>query len=431
MALPTLPVELHFEMLDKLIDTQQPITHANLCAIRNYAALSHRHYAIVDKYMHARIRWNYFRNMVNQFRIWDSPADAIQHAQMPPVPPVVEPEPDVLSGAIRSHCVPCYRLLRDRINFPLDRFNDFGWCFLGLALTVGSHEIARDIIHHVDYPHDVTGRANVKNVASESIIRLAAQTGDERIFEPIYDRIPAGNERITLVMHIDRHERARLCLTSSLALAMRLSNDGCNIADGLDSGTQDTSWHYAVRNPCGPLFMDWLRANQSLLCGPDSVNRDGETPLMVSVLSNCLDTMKWLTVLGVNIQYARQDGTTAAHLAAKLQTNESIEMLETLLPRANLNSGHQTAAGTILHALVDGVRSAKEQLSNDTTRGRRRFGRQYRNYVYKKYSVIKNYRLDRTLTNAAGLTAVQYAFRSGLRDLANFIDRESYDLRPR
>lgn len=109
-------------------------------------------------------------------------------------------------------------------------------------------------------------------------------------------------------------------------------------------------------------------------------------------------------------------------------------MLKILLPDANPNSSHQRAAGMILHALVDGARSAEEQLSNNTTLrycGRWQFHRQYRNRVDKKYRVIRNYRIDRTLTNAAGLTAAQYALRFSFRDLATYINREPYNLRPR
>lgn len=84
-------------------------------------------------------------------------------------------------------------------------------------------------------------------------------------------------------------------------------------------------------------------------------------------------------------------------------------MLKILLPDANPNSGYQRVVGTILHVLVDGVRSVEEQLSNNTTLryyGRQQFCCQYRNHVNKKYRVIRNYRIDWTLTNAAGLTAV-------------------------
>lgn len=180
---------------------------------------------------------------------------------MPPAPPGVGPESDILTRAVCSHCIPCYHLLHNQINFQVDRFNDLGWSFLGLALTVGCHEIAWDIVHQVSYPNHVTGKANIRNMASESIITLAARTGDERIFKPLYDRIPAGFQPVFLFMHVRWHEQAQLCLSSSPTLARQLFRRGCNIADGLNSGTQDTSWHYAVRNPCGPLFMEWLRAN--------------------------------------------------------------------------------------------------------------------------------------------------------------------------
>lgn len=106
---------------------------------------------------------------------------------MPPTPPGVGPESDILTGAICSHCIPCYHLLHDQIYFQVDCFNDFGWSFLGLVLIVGCHEIAQDIIYQVSYPDHITGKANVRNVASKSIIILATRTGDKRIFEPLYD----------------------------------------------------------------------------------------------------------------------------------------------------------------------------------------------------------------------------------------------------
>lgn len=125
---------------------------------------------------------------------------------MPPAPPGVGPESDILTGAVCSYYIPCYCLLHDQINFQVDRFNDLGWSFLGLALTVGCYEIARDIVHQVSYPDYVTSKANVRNMASESIITLAARMGDKRIFEPLYNWIPAGFQPVFLFMHVRRHE---------------------------------------------------------------------------------------------------------------------------------------------------------------------------------------------------------------------------------
>ncbi|KAF7134042.1 hypothetical protein CNMCM5793_005622 [Aspergillus hiratsukae] len=437
MALPVLPVEIHFMTLDNLLYTQQPISHQNLCAARNYALSCKRHNSIITGYFRAQRRWRYFYNMLNQFPLWDSPATARRRARMPSGAPGGGPEPDVLTGIICNHCVPCYHLLRDHIVFPVDRFNDFGYSFLGLALTVGCHEIARDIALHIDWPHHITEKANVKNVASESIITLAARTGDERIFQPLFERIPARWRHTVLFNHIRQHERAQLCRTSTPDLANQLFQNGCNIAEGLDNTTLNTSWHYGVRNPCGPLFMSWLADKYAVHLGPDRLNGNYETALMECVRSGTRmgpDVVRWLTNIRVNVQYALQDGTTAAHLAAKLQTDESIEMLEILLPHADPNSGGQQPAGTILHALVDGVQSVEVQLSTNTTLGRakrREMRRQCYYRVEKKYLDIEKHKIDRTLTNAANLTAVEYASNLRLRHLANYINRTPYNLRSR
>ncbi|RHZ50299.1 uncharacterized protein CDV56_101873 [Aspergillus thermomutatus] len=319
---------------------------------------------------------------------------------MPSGPPQIGPEPDILTGAIRSHCNQCYHLLRDQINFPVLRFNDFGWSFLGLALTVGCHEIARDIAHHINDPGHVTGSANVKQVGSPRIITLALQTGDKTIFEPIYNQIPAQLARETLSQHVTPHERAQLCRNSTPDLADRLLQDGCNIADGVDSNTHDTSWHYGIENPCGIPFMQFLRRNQTGQVSKNRANANGETPLMKAVRSKRLDMVRWLTDISVDVKHEAFRGTTA---------------------RTWLQS-------------FKAMRKAQGPYSMPWTLGygeRRKIRRQYRNRVYKKYREISGHEPDRTLTYAAGLTAAQYASRFGLRELATYINREPYNLRPR
>jgi hypothetical protein len=140
--------------------------------------------------------------------------------------------------------------------------------------------------------------------------------------------------------------------------------------------------------------------------------------------------VRWLVGIGVTVQHEDARGTTAAHLAAGLQTDESITMLEILLPYTKVNSGHQTAAGTILHALVDGVRGAEAEPSNSIPLGhsaRNQFHQQCPNHVDKKYRELRKYGIDQTLTNAANQTAAQYALSFGLGDLATCINSEPED----
>lgn len=140
---------------------------------------------------------------------------------------------------------------------------------------------------------------------------------------------------------------------------------------------------------------------------------------MKAVQSERLVKVRWLIDISVDVKHEGARGTTAAHLAAELQTDESITILGILLPHINVNAGHQKAAGTILHALVDGVRSAELELSNNMILGcsaRLQFRQQYYNHVGEKYRKLKKCGIDRTLTNAANLTAAQYVTPSPFED---------------
>jgi ankyrin repeat protein len=523
-----LPVELHFKTLDQYFDPLRPFTHADLCGIRKYALLSRLHHDIVSEWIRSRQRCWYFGQLKEQFLLWDDRPQARLRSQDPGDPPQIG-EPDILTGAIRDHCIQCYHLLCDQFDFPALGFNNFGWSFLGIALTVRCDEIALDIANRPDSLRQITGPVNVKPPVSPMNIALACQTGDRTVWKPIYDRIPpecarqnlwlwftphdqallcqnatlelaerllqdrcniaAGFHNITgdtswhygienpcgipfmefllcnQVSHVRKdqantngetplrkavrsnrlemarwlinnhadtqHDRALLCQNSTLQLAEQLHQYGCNIADGVDSFTGDTSWHYGIENPCGIPFMQFLLRNQVSHDSKDQPNNNSETPLMKAVCSNRLEIVELLINNGADAKRAGLGGTTAAHLAAGLQTDESIKMLEILRPpHADVDAGHQNTVGTILHALVDGVRSAESQLSNLGYGERRRLRRQYRNRVYKKYREIsQKYKPNRALTNEAGLTAVQYALSFGLRDLATHINREAYKTR--
>ncbi|RHZ43110.1 ankyrin repeat domain-containing protein [Aspergillus thermomutatus] len=424
-----LPPEVHFEVLDHLLWAQQPLLHSNLCAARKYAFSSIDHARIMTEYFRHERNKRRLLDIPNQSQIWDGWLDANRYAQTPTAALGTGPEPDVLTGVIYSNCIPCFHLLRDHIHFPFDRYNDFGYSFLGLALLLGHHEIARGIANRINNQGHITGRANVKLTGGQGqkIITLAAQTGDRLIFEPILDQIQPDLVDYYIRLTVGKHERAHLCRDSTVALAHQLLEDRCNIADGVDSNSQDTSWHYGVENPHGTEFMKFLFCNRTPQVRLDQPNANGETPLMKAVRSGSLDIVRWLIDICADVEYEGARGTTAAHLAAELQINESITMLEILLPHAQINSGHQTAAGTIFHALVDGVRSAEGELSNNTTLGhsaRIQLHQQCYDRVDKKYRVLRRYGIDQTLTNAANHTAAQYALSFGLGDLATYINRE-------
>jgi hypothetical protein len=438
-----LPVEIHFEVLDRRLWDQEPLTHENLCAVQKYADSSIDHARIVTAYLRSERNKERLLNIPNQYQLWKSRDDAYQHAKfLRSADTGTEPAPDILTEVIYDNCIPCFGLLRHHIRFRLDRYNDFGYSFLGLALYLGRHAIARGIANNINNHLHVTGSLNERFSGSGKIITLAARTGDGSILEPILDQIEKNSDaesvRRLLQRYIWKNDEAQLCKNSTPDLAMRLLKYRCNIADGIDYGNhRDTSWHCGLENPHGIPFMEFLRHyhpytyHLSPPNGPNRPNANGETPLMGAVRSRRLDMVRWLVGIGVNVQHEDARGTTAAHLAAGLQTDESITMLEILLPYTNVNPGHQTAAGTILHSLVDGVRYAELEPSNSTTtRGhsaRNQFHQQCPNHVDKKYRELRKYGIDQTLTNAANQTAAQYALGFGLGDLATRINSEPED----
>jgi hypothetical protein len=237
-----LPVEIHFEVLDRRLWDQEPLTHENLCAVQKYADSSIDHARIVTAYLRSERNKERLLNIPNQYQLWKSRDDAYQHAKfLRSADTGTEPAPDILTEVIYDNCIPCFGLLRHHIRFRLDRYNDFGYSFLGLALYLGRHAIARGIANNINNHLHVTGSLNERFSGSGKIITLAARTGDGSILEPILDQIEKNSDaesvRRLLQRYIWKNDEAQLCKNSTPDLAMRLLKYRCNIADGIELTT--------------------------------------------------------------------------------------------------------------------------------------------------------------------------------------------------
>lgn len=198
---------------------------------------------------------NRCQDILNRCQIWRGSGYAKLHAQMRTAPLGTGPEPDVLTGVIYSNCRGCFHVLRNLVSFPFSSFSDFGYSFLGIALTLGRQDLARGLANIVTGGH-VIERVNPKSsMEVQTSSHLLQNPVIDGIFEPILYKMHAVAPQ---AHHIERyvwwHERAHICRDVTVALAHWLLQERCNVADGIDSNTQDTLWQMN-RLPCLPLVM--------------------------------------------------------------------------------------------------------------------------------------------------------------------------------
>ena len=366
--LHVLPLELIWMILDEILKSSLRLSHRAFCTLRklaltNKAALSH-----VNLYLNRKVESCYIQSQLESI-LFSHPVlhrtVYIDQDEVTPIDGVPGIEPDILTGTILDGCVECFEWLLPRLNHvDLEGYNENGWSFLAIAAHGRSFPIFKYMLAHLNRNNNgemysvLRNRANASCI-SPQIIGILAQRCDLRFFENLFKFIgPLPSRRArwpALDRSLSSSDKYRLCTFATPALAEIFAKFRVHLdmiwPDFRNGGA--TSYHAAVSN--GPVFLDYVhRRSEFPIDTPDD---QGETPLHYAVRANRVDSVRWLKSHGgAPDLHTTRSIKTATHLAARLTSDESAEILYELLTAFDARRLSSYSVGTLLCNLVDGAR---------------------------------------------------------------------------
>ncbi|KAJ5929320.1 hypothetical protein N7454_007168 [Penicillium verhagenii] len=368
----TLPVEIMFEVLDRLFnfhrDDEETLEIGMIHALHALESLNPYMFDVVNHWIKgARSKWEKFKTL--ELQCYDS-REAVNEDTMNPWNVLLYP----ISGVKESNvavqaattCVECFHFLVEQELIPIGGYDRNGESFLNWAIRRNCQSVVDymlDWMFTEDFFYSTAGR--IGYLEDKHPLATLLEYGNQRGFEKLLDRLTQSKdvENWELGWSLNNHrlklkmcsflsaERADLLLTK---LKVNIGNVVMDQVIGKEesrqsvvdapsfgrlgfmfpSGSEISSWHKAARyNPDGDAFMQWLSKNAN--SKPTNINKQGYTPLMYAALGESIAAFKWLAKHGDPAAPLSSRPNSrepfALRAAAFNQTFHSDEMFEILL----------------------------------------------------------------------------------------------------
>lgn len=333
-------------------------------------------------------------------------------------PPVYDDETDDITRIIERDMLYRFRALVE-VGLDLRAYSREGWKLLGLAIAFRSNNILDFLVDQLTQ-NDLVGHVHA-GFHSPTYLTLCAQIGNPHAFERLVNRLQIDDLHIAqLAGELSRPGVYEMCRNFPLEKLKWACDRGMSLRNVTHPDTNGTVWHAAVTRG-QPEMVDFLNDHvNDLIDNPDI---DGYTPLFDAVeleaspghgTEDELAVIKALLESGANANNTTQHGRTAVHIAVTVPGN-GLEVARVLLNRFNIRTGAGTAAGTVLHGIVNGLQEAIEQgmLSDEAT---------LRQNAMDLCLMVLEYEPDLFAENSVTQTASELAGWFGFMELAALMD---------
>lgn len=363
--LAALPLELAFDILDECLVESPRLTHKGLCALRCLALSSLSGKTLVNNYLQRNVSSRHLRDQL-QVEWWPYmsavvPLSLREIAEIAPIEGLPGVGPDLITDTVMDDCPECFDWLCKQIpKLDAGACNEHGWAFIAIACHAGSFKILEhflDVEYPLKAPIGLLAQAANHNTLRPTPIGLMAQKKDLQFFEHLFEVVEPHLHalRVPSVIRgaLTWEDKLDLCTFATPELAERLEEVGVNLFD--ISGPSSSSWHAGALN--GPAFLEYLNRKSTYISknGPMWVT---DTPLHTAVKANKLDSVRWLKQHGANpkLTYRGDSRRNPIHLAATLDSEMSVEMLEELIPAPGRGIKMTSSeSGKLLYSLVEGL----------------------------------------------------------------------------
>lgn len=369
--LETLPVDILFEMLDRLLnfqeDDEETLEIDMIHTLHGLRLMSDYMRNVVDNWVNSSMpKWKKFQT--HELQCYPSRAEVRADANSPwnmQIFRVPGLEKSNIAVQAATSCVECSHFLVETKLIPIGGYDMNGVSFLTWAILENCQPV-------VDYMLDVMP---VEDFFYSTALRIGYQedkhplatlleSGNQKGLEKLIDKLAESRdvEKWDLGWSL-KHRRLKLKMCAFLSAKhadMLLQKLKVNIGDVVMdqekahkrpipavvdepnlgrftpwlTGADTSSWHEAARhNPDGEAFMEWLEKNAR--SKPTNINKQGYTPLMYAALGENIAAFKYLAKHGDPAAplHSRPNSREpyALRAAAFNQTFHSDEMFEIIL----------------------------------------------------------------------------------------------------
>ncbi|KAJ5608787.1 hypothetical protein N7528_009354 [Penicillium herquei] len=390
-----LPLEMVWSILNQLLTETPQVTSSNLRAIHNLSLTSKGAAAHIESYMTSQSTLQLLRTAVADAKWHPHGRDeSVDHGGDRPFTLLSDaesdPNCDIITGAIIEDCTTCFKWLRNAVpELNGTGVNKHGWTFVAIA----GHYQSLNMFKYFDTiqsPNEswipiLTQPANIYQDIATALVAMSRQHNVKflrALFAILAPRLRELDHPSALDGRLTKEEQYLLCtfLTPALATEFEKVDMPLYNVEGAWPA-RGNAYHAGATN--GPEFLEYLRQNSSLEM--DERDNAFETPLHYAVRANRLDSVIWLNQHGAQEDYGQSTENSAAHLAALSTTEESLEILEEVLPPPALNADGFLSPSSMIVALVEGFRNATNtEDPQDVTQLKRLHGER----VIKKLEIL-------------------------------------------
>ncbi|KAJ5646354.1 hypothetical protein N7490_002726 [Penicillium lividum] len=423
--LSVLPLELVWLILDHIIMNTPQLTHSGLCSIRNLALTNKEFAAHVDEYIRRDTAVNYIQRIAQNTTWWTyNTADGSMDENDTPLKPITSEVSNVISGTIRDDCTDCSMWLQKVIpGLDGTGVNEYGWSFIAIAAHHASLKMLKfffttkgyhgPCIQLLSYP------ANLMRPRISTMRMITDEHNLEflrALFEFLGPRIRELNYPDRTDGRLTREEEYCLCTFVTPAFAEQLESIGLALYKTRDIPPSNrNAYHAAVTNSVE--FLDYLHANSSLPM--NEPNRAGEAPLHYAIRANQLQSVLWLDKHVAKQDYNVWSRLTAGHIAVRMTSQESEEILKAVLPMSGFGVLDSGTSGTMLRTLMEGLREtilSKAVGSNIQKQDYVAFRDMHEERAIRKYRLMMNLLTDDNMYRFGGFeVSLRNFHRSGVR----------------
>ncbi|KAJ5653586.1 hypothetical protein N7490_000589 [Penicillium lividum] len=324
--LETLPVEILFEILDRLFnfhqDDEERLEIGIIHTLHGLRLLSDYMRVIVNDWMlRSRPKWEKF----GSHELWCYPTrDAVKKAPSTPwslryLPfRGIEEENVAVQAAIT--CVECFHLLVEQNLIPIGAYDLNGESFLNWAIRKRCQPVVDymiDVMPVEEFFYSTAPRLGYRDDKHPLVTLL--ESGNQKGFEKLLGKLAESRDLeswgLGWSLKDDRLKLQMCAFLSAQHADLLLKKFNINIGDvvmkkeinwkyplgrvGAYLPYQPTtsSWHQAARhNPDGEAFMEWLSENSG--SKPTTLDKQGYTPLMWAARGESIAAIKWLSKHG-------------------------------------------------------------------------------------------------------------------------------------
>ncbi|KAJ6086033.1 hypothetical protein N7486_010314 [Penicillium sp. IBT 16267x] len=327
--LETLPVEILFEILDRLFnfheDDEEALDIGMIHTLHGLRLMSEFMRDVVNHWVESsRPKWEKFKFL--ELQCYSSRADVKADPNCPwsifvfRVPGL---EKSNVAIQAATSCVECFHFLVEQKLIPLGGYDMNGESFLNWAITRNCQPVVDymlDVMPVEDFFYSTALRIGYQE--DKHSLATLLENGNQKGFEKLINKLAESRdvEQWDLGWSLN-HRRLKLKMCSFLSAKnadLLLKKLKVNIGDvvmdqkkarkrpraAVDepnygrfgaflAGAETSSWHEAARhNPDGEAFMVWLSKNAK--SEPTNINKQGYTPLMYAALGENVTAFKWL-----------------------------------------------------------------------------------------------------------------------------------------